>query len=103
MCACVGSGPGSASLDSREEDSLSILAGREERSCAAHAALLEEEAFFKMLSAIFLINQKGEIVIYRLYRDDVSLQAANAFRMQVREEAGEAQVAACGYPQAGEA
>lgn len=43
-----------------------------------------------MLSAVFLINQKGEIVIYRLYRDDVSLAAANAFRMQViaAKEAG---------------
>lgn len=37
-----------------------------------------------MLSAIFLINSKGEIVIYRLYRDDISLAAANQFRMQVR-------------------
>jgi len=37
-----------------------------------------------MLSALFLINQKGEIVIYRFYRDDVTLSAANAFRLQVR-------------------
>lgn len=36
-----------------------------------------------MLSAIFLINSKGEIVIYRLYRDDISLSAANQFRMSV--------------------
>ncbi|RYG53079.1 hypothetical protein EON66_09060 [archaeon] len=37
-----------------------------------------------MLSALFLINQKGEIVIHRFYRDDISLTAAHAFRMQVR-------------------
>lgn len=36
-----------------------------------------------MLSAIFLINQKGEIIIFRLYRDDVSLTAANTFRLSV--------------------
>jgi hypothetical protein len=44
----------------------------------------------KMLSALFLINAKGEIIIYRLYRDDVSLSAANAFRLQViaAKEAG---------------
>jgi AP-2 complex subunit mu-1 len=43
-----------------------------------------------MLSALFLINAKGEIIIYRLYRDDVSLSAANAFRLQViaAKEAG---------------
>ena len=39
-----------------------------------------------MLSALFLINSKGEIVIYRLYRDDISLSAANQFRLQVRIE-----------------
>ena len=44
------------------------------------------------LSAIFLINQKGEIIIYRLYRDDVSLAASNTFRLQViaAKEAGSA-------------
>lgn len=36
-----------------------------------------------MLSALFLINQRGEIVIHRFYRDDVALSAANAFRLQV--------------------
>ncbi len=43
-----------------------------------------------MLSAIFLINQKGEIIIFRLYRDDVSLTAANTFRLSViaAKEAG---------------
>lgn len=46
--------------------------------------------FVTMLSALFLINAKGEIIIYRLYRDDVSLSAANAFRLQViaAKEAG---------------
>jgi AP-2 complex subunit mu-1 len=45
-----------------------------------------------MLSAIFLINSKGEIVIYRLYRDDISIAAANQFRLQViaAKEAGSA-------------
>jgi len=38
-----------------------------------------------MISALFLINQKGEIILHRFYRDDVSLSAANAFRMQVRQ------------------
>jgi len=36
-----------------------------------------------MFSAIFFLNQKGEIIIYRLYRDDVSRNAADAFRMNV--------------------
>jgi AP-2 complex subunit mu-1 len=36
-----------------------------------------------MISAIYLINLKGEILIYRSYRDDVSRAAADAFRMQV--------------------
>jgi AP-2 complex subunit mu-1 len=44
------------------------------------------------LSALFLINSKGEIVLFRLYRDDVTLSAANAFRLQViaAKEAGSA-------------
>ena len=54
-----------------------------------------------MISAVYLINLKGEILIYRVsrqtptknhiefhppqaYRDDVSRAAADAFRMQVR-------------------
>jgi hypothetical protein len=37
-----------------------------------------------MISGLFWVNQKGEIVISRLYRDDVSVSAANAFRAQVR-------------------
>ena len=43
-----------------------------------------------MISSVFLINQKGEIIIYRLYRDDVALSAANLFRVQViaAKEAG---------------
>jgi AP-2 complex subunit mu-1 len=36
-----------------------------------------------MISAIYLINLKGEVLIYRSYRDDVSRAAADAFRMQV--------------------
>lgn len=36
-----------------------------------------------MISAVYLINLKGEILIYRAYRDDVSRAAADAFRMQV--------------------
>ena len=46
--------------------------------------------FAAMISAVFLINQKGEIIIYRLYRDDVALSAANLFRVQViaAKEAG---------------
>jgi len=45
-----------------------------------------------VLSALFLINAKGEIVIYRFYRDDVTLNAANTFRLQViaAKEAGTA-------------
>ncbi len=37
-----------------------------------------------MISAVYLINLKGEILIYRSYRDDVTRAAADAFRMQVR-------------------
>jgi len=36
-----------------------------------------------MISGLFFVNQKGEIIISRLYRDDVSVAAANAFRTQV--------------------
>lgn len=36
-----------------------------------------------MISAVYLINLKGEILIYRSYRDDVGRAAADAFRMQV--------------------
>ncbi|CAN0143562.1 unnamed protein product, partial [Phaeothamnion confervicola] len=36
-----------------------------------------------MISAFLIINQKGEIVISRFYRDDVTRSAADAFRMQV--------------------
>lgn len=36
-----------------------------------------------MISAVYLINLKGDILIYRAYRDDVSRAAADAFRMQV--------------------
>ncbi|CAN0480622.1 unnamed protein product, partial [Ectocarpus sp. 12 AP-2014] len=36
-----------------------------------------------MISAILIINRKGEIVISRFYRDDVTRAAADAFRLQV--------------------
>jgi AP-2 complex subunit mu-1 len=36
-----------------------------------------------MISAILLINQRGEIVLTRFYRDDVSRAAADAFRLKV--------------------
>ncbi|CCI42631.1 unnamed protein product [Albugo candida] len=36
-----------------------------------------------MISALFLLGQKGEIVLHRFYRDDVSRRAADTFRMQV--------------------
>jgi AP-2 complex subunit mu-1 len=36
-----------------------------------------------MISAVYLINLKGEVLIFRSYRDDVSRAAADAFRMQV--------------------
>lgn len=43
-----------------------------------------------MISLTFLVNLKGEIVISRFYRNDVSRAAADAFRMQViaTKEAG---------------
>lgn len=36
-----------------------------------------------MISALFLISQKGEVVLNRFYRDDVGRRAADAFRLQV--------------------
>lgn len=52
------------------------------------------------LSALFLINSKGEIVLFRLYRDDVTLSAANAFRLQVRSPLPYSQqILQCGYSQ----
>ena len=36
-----------------------------------------------MISAVLFVNQKGEIIISRTYRDDISRGAAEAFRMQV--------------------
>lgn len=36
-----------------------------------------------MISALFLISHKGEVVLNRFYRDDVSRRAADAFRLQV--------------------
>ena len=36
-----------------------------------------------MISAIFLVNQKGEVVMNRIYRDDVSRQVVDTFRLKV--------------------
>jgi AP-2 complex subunit mu-1 len=36
-----------------------------------------------MISAVLFINQAGEVVISRFYRDNVSRTAADAFRLQV--------------------
>lgn len=36
-----------------------------------------------MISAVLLINAKGDIVISRVYRDDVTINTANSFRMKV--------------------
>lgn len=36
-----------------------------------------------MISAIFLINQKGEVVIFRTYRGDVPRSAIDTFRTEV--------------------
>lgn len=38
-----------------------------------------------MISAIFLVNQKGEVVMNRLYRDDVARTVVDTFRMKVCE------------------
>ena len=36
-----------------------------------------------MISAIFFINQKGDIILNRFYRDDVSLSEADSFRLNI--------------------
>ena len=36
-----------------------------------------------MISAVLLINAKGDIVISRVYRDDDTINSANSFRMKV--------------------
>jgi AP-2 complex subunit mu-1 len=36
-----------------------------------------------MISGLFFVNQKGEVLISRFYRDDVSRQAVDAFRLEV--------------------
>lgn len=36
-----------------------------------------------MLSAVFFMNQKGEVIISRIYRDDIPKGMANAFRLEV--------------------
>mgnify|MGYP001375399737 FL=1 len=43
-----------------------------------------------MISAVMLMDQRGEVIIYRVYRDDVSRDATQAFRMNViaRKETG---------------
>ena len=37
-----------------------------------------------MISMIMVLNQKGDVMISRQYRDDVSRAAADSFRLQVR-------------------
>ncbi|GBG33753.1 AP-2 complex subunit mu [Hondaea fermentalgiana] len=43
-----------------------------------------------MISAVLVINERGEVVMYRAYRDDVTREAAEAFRVEVvaRKETG---------------
>lgn len=43
-----------------------------------------------MIGGVFLINQKGDVVLSRFYRDNASRRAADAFRMEViaAKEAG---------------
>ena len=36
-----------------------------------------------MISAIYAINSKGDIVLYRKYRDDVTRNAAENFRLDI--------------------
>jgi hypothetical protein len=36
-----------------------------------------------MISMIMILNQKGDVMISRQYRDDVSRAAADSFRLQV--------------------
>jgi AP-2 complex subunit mu-1 len=36
-----------------------------------------------MISMIMVLNQKGDVMISRQYRDDVSRAAADSFRLQV--------------------
>eukprot|EP01138_Halocafeteria_seosinensis_P015897 gb/GECG01016223.1/.p1 GENE.gb/GECG01016223.1/~~gb/GECG01016223.1/.p1 ORF type:complete len:460 (+),score=37.21 gb/GECG01016223.1/:1-1380(+) len=36
-----------------------------------------------MISGLFFVNQRGDVILSRLYRDDVSTSAAAAFRVQV--------------------
>ena len=38
-----------------------------------------------MISMIMILNQKGDIMISRQYRDDVSRAGADSFRLQVRQ------------------
>ena len=45
-----------------------------------------------MISMIMVLNQKGDVMISRQYRDDVSRAAADSFRLQVSSVISE------GYP-----
>ena len=36
-----------------------------------------------MIAALLFINQKGEVIIYRTYRDNYNRQVADTFRTQV--------------------
>lgn len=36
-----------------------------------------------MISALYFINLRGEVVIFRAFRDDITKAAADSFRMQV--------------------
>jgi len=51
-----------------------------------------------MIAAVLFINQKGEVVIYRTYRDHFSRSVADAFRSQViaNKEAGRSPVKSIG-------
>ena len=43
-----------------------------------------------MISAVMLMNGRGEVIIFRIYRDDVNRASADAFRLEViaRKETG---------------
>ena len=41
-----------------------------------------------MISMIMILNQKGDIMISRQYRDDVSRAGADSFRLQVSIQFG---------------
>ena len=43
-----------------------------------------------MISAILLMNNRGDVIVYRVYRDDITQEATQDFRMEViaRKETG---------------